>query len=90
MSEAPNSWSTRELHLEDFERCLDGILRRGCHNHMPGEFPAFERYHRTPDLPGEPYLRERPVLSAEGDDHVARADDRQVSGMPRACSYGME
>src|SRR5919202_3087567 len=82
-------FASKIIRPEDFKRCLDGLLRRRSHGYMISEIPAIERHHWTPDFPGEPYLRERPVLSTDGDDHVARADDRQVSGLPRARSYGV-
>src|SRR5215207_4023802 len=54
---------------------------------MLSQRPAFERHHRAPDLQREPYLRERPELSTDRDDHVCRTNDRQVPRVPRTRSH---
>src|SRR5215211_3747221 len=74
----PDPKSVKILHSQDAERRLDRFLRGRRDGDVPSEIPALQRHHRAPDLAGQPYLGERSVLTADGEHHVARADDRQV------------
>src|SRR5215210_2850239 len=85
----PDPKSVKILHPEDAERRLDGLFGRRGREHVLTQLPALQRHHRASDLAGQPYLGERSVLAADGDYHVARADDRQVPRVPRARGYGV-
>src|SRR5215211_3290097 len=74
----PQASTRKILHPEQVERPLDGLLGRGGHDHGLPQLPTPQRHDRASDLEGQSYLRERPVLAADGDNHIPRADDRQV------------
>jgi hypothetical protein len=56
---------------------------------VPVEVPALQGDDRTPNLQGQPDLREGPVLPADGYDHVSRTDYRQITCLARARRDGV-